>query len=262
MTFKYAGFGGNIVTNSNKTTTILGRYIDNINKDTKSIIDSKLLKFGQNKGGLNLLDESTWNNLTQSQKELLNYNWLEKAFTRGDDIRLISNPVTNQDGVDFVSSNPIASILLIEADASGIGTLTADDGAVIVTHYNSNDWTIATIYTYNNGTQPFSGNRQWGWLMNQNGNLELYARAVDVARVSELVSLLPTSNDSSEDCQEDTYYNIGEATWSALQEHIKQWVIDNGGQAEVPPKIAIRFDKDKLKEILESNESINQIPCN
>jgi len=73
---------------------------------------------------------------------------------------------------------------------------------------------------------------------------------------------MPTSSDSPDDCQEDTYYNIGEATWSNLQEEIAQWVNDNGGQATVVPKTAIRFDKAKLKEVLESNESIDQIPCN
>ena len=91
MTFKYTGFGGDIITNANKTTTILGRYVDNIGKGTKSILDSKLFKFGENKGGFNLLNENTWGNLTQNQKDLLNYNWLEQAFKRGDDIRLVSD---------------------------------------------------------------------------------------------------------------------------------------------------------------------------
>ncbi|GAL88272.1 hypothetical protein JCM19538_2635 [Jejuia pallidilutea] len=91
MTFKYTGFGGNIVTNPNKTTTLLGRYADNTGNGTKAVLDSKLFKFGENKGGFNLLDESTWSNLNQNQRDLLNHNWLEQAFQRGDDIRLVSD---------------------------------------------------------------------------------------------------------------------------------------------------------------------------
>ena len=118
---------------------------------------------------------------------------------------------------------------------------------------------LSTITTEFSGTQPFSGNRQWGYITNLNGNLELYARAVDVARVSNLVKYFtPGSND----CKQDSYYNIGEATWSNLQDEIKQFIVDNGGQAITIPKTAIRFDKSKLKQVLESNETIDQIPCN
>ncbi len=48
---------------------------------------------------------------------------------------------------------------------------------------------------------------------------------------------------------------------SNLQEQIKQWAIENGGQAFVIPKTAIRFNKSKIKEMLESNETIDQILC-
>lgn len=96
LTFNYTGFGGDIVANSSKTTTILGRYIDDTGKGTKEILDSGLSEYGENLGGFNLLNEPNWSNLTQAQRDILNKNWLEEAFQRGDDIRLISNPATNQ----------------------------------------------------------------------------------------------------------------------------------------------------------------------
>ena len=166
-------------------------------------------------------------------------------------------PVTPQDGVDFVSSNPIASILLIEAEAEDIlPNIAADDGAVIVTHFNPNDWTIATIYTDNNGTQPFSGNRQWGWFINQNGNFEFFTRAVDVANISTFFNIFPGAD---EECQQNTYYDIAEATWQNMQQEIAQWVNVNGGQATVVPKIAARINREKIEEILTTNDNINQI---
>lgn len=96
LTFKYTGFGGDIITKANKTTTVLGRYVDDTGKGTQGLLDSGLSRYGENPGGFNLLNESTWGNLTPDQRDLLNYSWLERAFIRGDDIRLISNPATNE----------------------------------------------------------------------------------------------------------------------------------------------------------------------
>ena len=171
-------------------------------------------------------------------------------------------PLTTQDGTDFVSNNPIASILLIEATASGLGSLAADDGAVIVSGFTANDWTISTIMTANNGTQPFSGNRQWGWFINQNGNFEFFTRAVDVANISKLLNFLPGG--ANTECQQDTYYNIAEATWENMQQEIVDWINSpesNGGQASIVPKTAIRVDREKIEELLTSNETINEINC-
>ena len=171
-------------------------------------------------------------------------------------------PVTTQDGIDFISNDPVTSVLLIEAGASGLGNLAADDGAVIVTHYNLNDWTIATIHTDNNGAQPFSGNRQWGWFINENGNLEFFTRAVDVANISTLLKVLSFGSANTE-CQQDTYYNVAEATWQNMQQEIIQWVTTHQGQANLSPNTtAIRVDREKIEELLTSNETINQINCN
>ena len=46
-----------------------------------------------------------------------------------------------------------------------------------------------------------------------------------------------------------------------MQQEIAQWVNVNGGQATVVPKIAIRLDREKIEELLTSNETIDQINC-
>jgi hypothetical protein len=168
-------------------------------------------------------------------------------------------PVTVQDGIDFVSNDPIASILLIEASADGLfPVIAADDGTVIVTHFNPNDWTIATIFTNNNGSQPFSGNRQWGWFINQNGNFEFFTRAVDVANISKLLNVLSFGVSNTE-CQQDTYYNVAQATWENMQQEIADWVNSNNGEATVVPKTAVRVDRENIEELLTSNETISEI---
>ncbi len=182
------------------------------------------------------------------------------------DITWEFSPYFPVDATLWNSSNPLTAIFLIEAgaDIPGLYTwlenLSEDDGAIMISAYTPNYWIGSTIATEDSKTQPFSGNRQWGWLVNQNNKLELYARALDVARVSTFTKY--GNFLSGNECKEDTYYNIGEETWSNLQNEIKEWVNDNGGGAEVIPKTAIRFDKTKLKELLENNETIDQINCN
>ena len=172
-------------------------------------------------------------------------------------------PLTLNDANLFTSNNPLASILLINAgvDIEGIigESATSDEGAIMVSEFTSNDWTISTITSPQNGSQPFSGNRQWGWLINQNGNFEFFTRAVDVAKINKILNIIPGTNT---ECQQDTYYNIAEATWENMQQEITDWVNVNDGQANIVPKKAIRVNKEKIKELLLSNETIDQINCN
>ena len=166
-------------------------------------------------------------------------------------------PYSSQDTSDFTSNNPIASILLIEADSTGfLPTIATDDGAIIVSGYNLNEWTISTITTPNNGSQPFSGNRQWGWIINQSGNLELFTRAVDVANISKLLNI-----GANTECQQETYYDIAAATWQNLQQEIQQWVTEYGGQATIKQPQAVHVDRNKIIELLVQNETIDEINC-
>ena len=177
------------------------------------------------------------------------------------DITWNFEPHTDNDNDMFNSDNPITSIFNIEATATGLGNLVADEGAIIVSEFTINFWTGSSIKTPQNGSQPFSGNRQWGWFINNNGNMELYTRAVDVANISTILNL--TSGTNTE-CQQDTYYNIAQETWQNMQGEIKEWLTDdlsNGGQAIIIPKTAVRVRKEKIIELLTSHETIAQINC-
>jgi hypothetical protein len=88
MTFKYNGFGGNIVTNPNKTTTVVGKW----RNGTEEIINSGLSRSGKNKGGINALDVDTNNMSSQDIWNNVNKPWLDEAVSRGDIIRAVSDP--------------------------------------------------------------------------------------------------------------------------------------------------------------------------
>lgn len=86
LTIPYSKFGGNIVCQANKTTTVLGKYIDLVDGDgIKFIKENKLYKYGENIGGVNILDDANWS-------WPINENWLREAVQRGDVIRVISDP--------------------------------------------------------------------------------------------------------------------------------------------------------------------------
>jgi len=180
------------------------------------------------------------------------------------------NPLTQNEESLFLSNDPISSILIIDAGANNPAVnFNADLGAIIVSDFTPNNWTISTIQTPDTETQPFSGNRQWGWLINGSGNLEIYTRVVDVARVADVFLKKPATWLGSDiECQQDTYYDIAEATWQNMQEEIANWINDdelsNGGQASINPPKAARVDKEKIVEILTTNDSIDQIlsTCN
>jgi len=87
MTFKYAGFGGNIITNPNKTTTLIGKWEGYLDK----IWETGLAKHGSNKGGLNILGEPFGSNVAEIWAN--NKTWLDRAISRGDIIRATANPL-------------------------------------------------------------------------------------------------------------------------------------------------------------------------
>lgn len=94
--FKYSGFGGDIATTPNKTTTIIGKWDDVIDSGgTKEIIENGLSKSGENVGGINALSFDG-NGMTVDQQWVINQQWLDDAIARDDIIRSISNAFDNE----------------------------------------------------------------------------------------------------------------------------------------------------------------------
>ncbi len=87
MTFKYIGFGGDVITNSDKTTTLIGKWANQI----ENIWNTGLAKQGANKGGINILGEAIGNTIEEIWAN--NRIWLDDAIARGDDIRVTANPL-------------------------------------------------------------------------------------------------------------------------------------------------------------------------
>ena len=113
---EYPGFGGDIATNPNKTTTVIGKFNDEVNgAGTKEILnmpDGSFTRGGENKGGINILDipSEKYQALLDDYGEVrgkemfweeYNQPFLEDAFARGDDIRVLSDPEVPQNRTGF-----------------------------------------------------------------------------------------------------------------------------------------------------------------
>ena len=95
------GYGGDIVCDPSKTTTVIGKFNDKADGGgTSEIINSGVYKVGENQGGINVLnledlgfDPSV---MSPVEKWSENASWLDDAIARGDIIRSISNPFDNR----------------------------------------------------------------------------------------------------------------------------------------------------------------------
>ncbi len=165
--------------------------------------------------------------------------------------------LTPSSSAQWLGNHPISTIFLIDAGGSGIATLVADLGAVIVSDMTGSCWVFSTIVTPESGSQPFSGHRQFGLRSNSNGNLEFFTRAVDRVKLPRLMKAL-LINDV---CSYKDYYEIGDATWYNLMNEVTQFILNNGGAAAMNRRDHIRLNYEEIKQVLKSNSPID-INCN
>lgn len=104
---EYKGFGGDIICDPNKTTTVIGKFKDEVNgagtQEILNLPDGSFTRGGENLNGVNILDIPTdkYEGLLKDYgpdlgKEMFwdQYNepFLENAFKSGDNVRLLSDP--------------------------------------------------------------------------------------------------------------------------------------------------------------------------
>ncbi len=169
VVFKYPGWGGEIVTSSDRTTTCIAKFDDLLDPPGSQFIKYDLKgAFGRGMkcdGGINILDvdPDTYNALkreaaaafeaagkTATEAEIgkaadeifwVRYNlpYLEEAFKRGDDVRLLSDPSTLFGATGFFARE-MEVITLGLKDANGIR------GTPLVTKYG---------YRYNDAVKTY-----------------------------------------------------------------------------------------------------------
>ncbi len=75
--------------------------------------------------------------------------------------------------------------------------------------------------------------------------------------VTDLISL---GNDD-ENCAQDDYYNIADATWKNMQNEIQNWVNSYNGTAIGIQPTTIKVNRNKILEALKGEILISEINC-
>jgi len=121
MEIIYRGFGGNIKNSVDKTTTLIGRWSNQL----EDIWKNGLALQGKNKGGFNILGDPPTG--TPEEVWAFNKKWLEDAIARGDDIRVTADPLDinnvyfnreNISSTHFQSMNSLKSYLINISESS------------------------------------------------------------------------------------------------------------------------------------------------
>ncbi len=157
------------------------------------------------------------------------------------------------------SSMPLTTIFRIETEATGMSSMLSDDGAVITSQVEDLCWIFSTIQSPLSGSQPLSGNRQFGLRINQNGNFEFYTRAVDRAHTRNAIKWYSALFNNG--CDDTDYYNIGRYTWKNLQNKVGAFVSEHGGVVNYKLPKGIRVDFAELDQKLKSPVPVNFVSC-
>ncbi len=145
------------------------------------------------------------------------------------------------------------SIIFIEAGGGAIEDFIGDHGAVLESESISSEmcWIFTTIFTEKSDTQPFSGHRQFGIHMDEEGCYRFFARAIDRIWPSNIVLNLSMRK---KDLAVKDYLMIADSTWRNLIKNVSDFIIKNGGATTI---MQPEMDRVTFKDF---NDKFNKSP--
>ena len=167
----------------------------------------------------------------------------------------------DESGIWF-SGNPLGAILSIDIPGAHDGSVVCSDYNINTTQNNNDFWTFTTltmpwgITQGLDGPHPVSGNRQFGFILNQNNNsYTFYTRGVDriESKIDEKVANYLTAGSPFKD---------PDALWTSFVAKIQAFTNANGGIGNVAPISTSRPNWQKVKDVLLGNRPISDLGCN
>lgn len=116
-----------------------------------------------------------------------------------------------------------------------------EDGSVIVSKQEDLKWVFTTIFIFQDGRHPVSGNREFGLRKNNNETYTFYTAGVD--RTTGL-------DDSEINHWFNAIFSGADKLWNSLQEKMEKYIDQHGGEATANPDIIARPSWDNAKSIL------------
>ena len=183
--------------------------------------------------------------------------------------RLNINQFVGATGVSFVpstitgvsesnlwnSANPLNSIVSIN--------IPADSGSVICSNYTTSHWyftTLTTPYAFSwteddyDGYHPVSGNREFGYYPDVNGNYVFYVRGVDRVHRKNVERIARQINANGEFADSDIL-------WNTMKQNLKNYVNNNGGTAVLNVNQIYRPNWNDVKDVLNGIKPLSDLGC-
>ncbi|PQA58356.1 hypothetical protein [Siphonobacter curvatus] len=153
------------------------------------------------------------------------------------------------------SSNPLGAIISI--------AIPGDYGSVITTGFSpggfgSAGWTFSTIHDPWNGDHPVSGNRYFG-VYEQGSGYVVFTQGAD--RITNyLGSLMGWATNAANGTE--FQFTQSDILWKSFQSKISQFANTHGTSSQIRAAKQYTPNWNKIKEALQSNKSLDTVPCN
>jgi hypothetical protein len=166
-------------------------------------------------------------------------------FTQ-DDLFSPYNGFGIDDNATWNSTSPKGAIIGID--------LSGPDNASVITSYSSTDrWTFTTIFEPKYGEHPVSGNRNFGYTLNDNGSYTFYTRGVDRMTSWDIAFAQAALN---------IPFSSADNLWETFQNKITAFVQSHSGSASVAQKEIFRPDWEKVKKVLQGKLPLSTLSKN
>lgn len=178
-------------------------------------------------------------------------------FVEGTGVSFVPSTISGvNESTLWNSGNPINSIISIN--------IPADSGSVICSNYTTSHWyftTLTTPWAFSwaeddyDGYHPVSGNREFGYYPDVNGNYVFYVRGVDRIHrknVQRIARNLPGANSEFDDA---------DALWNTMKQNLKNFVNNNGGTAIGNQNIIYRPNWSTVKDVLTGTRPLSDLGC-
>ncbi|WP_418121723.1 hypothetical protein ACNFU2_11415 [Chryseobacterium sp. PTM-20240506] len=174
-----------------------------------------------------------------------NINQFAESFTP-----IVNTSYGINDTALWFSNNPLGALIHIE--------IPGDNGTVICSGYNSQAWVFTTIQAplHLDGLHPVSGNRLFGYFIDNNGFMYLYTRGVD--RFTK-----PIGNATITYLTQNFAFSKADELWKGMQTKLENYINSpqNGGLANKLEPKTYRPAYAKIKNYLKNNAPISSLGC-
>ena len=188
------------------------------------------------------------------------YNFFRRnlnTFVTGIGVSFAPSTITGQnESLIWNSSNPLDAVISIN--------MQPDSGSVICSNYTNSHWYFTTLTTPwapdfgdddNDGLHPVSGNREFGYYLDNNGNYVFYVRGVDRIQRSSAAAVASIVYSESP-------FQGADEVWNKMKQNMVNFVNNGGGTAVGNINEIFRPDWNKVKEVLRGNRPISDLGCN